>query len=462
MPYQRSRAELRADLDKYRDEVRAIDEAAGDRDFTREEEARFRAAEANFHRAADEYQDASRRAEGLIGQRDTTDRPISDRANGAGNPARDHIMRSLDDYVRSGHLPGYAAERVERLISSGPQRDQSNAAKWALAAGDPAYARAFAKLAADPTRGHMMWTPEEGAAYRRAEEVRTALNLTGGASMVPLVIDPAIMLTNAGSNNPLRQISRVVQTVSDSWNGVTSAGATAEWKTEGSQAADGTPGLAAAPIPVFMGDVNATYSYEVGMDALNFLSEIEKVVRDAADNLMATAYTTGGGSTAPKGIVTALAGTASEINTTGSEALDDSDPFALQNALPARYSANASFMSHIATANAYRQMETTAGALQFPELRQTPPMLLGKPWHENSNMDGAINVTATSSNYVVVYGDFSQFVIVDRIGATVEILPVFGDAGRPTGQRQMFMTFRTGSDAPVIEAFRLLDVPTTA
>lgn len=36
------------------------------------------------------------------------------------------------------------------------------------------------------------------------------------------------MLTSNGSTNPLRQISRVVQTTTDSWNGVTSAGVTAE------------------------------------------------------------------------------------------------------------------------------------------------------------------------------------------------------------------------------------------
>ncbi len=56
---------------------------------------------------------------------------------------------------------------------------------------------------------------------------------------------------------------------------------------------------------------------------------------DSADNLMATAFTTGDGSRAPQGIVTGLAGTASEINTGGSEALDAADPYVLQNELPA-------------------------------------------------------------------------------------------------------------------------------
>lgn len=464
MPHQRSRAELRADMDKYRAECRAIDEAAGDRALTPEEGEIFRAAEANFHRAADEYIELNRQAEGLVHQvrSGATDRRMSDRARPATGDARGLAMRQLDDLVNGSILPARAAEAAQVLLDHGPTRDRSLAADWVRAAGSEHYLRAFAKLAADPDRGHLLWTPEEGQAFRRAQEVRTALDLSGGAAMVPLVIDPAILLTNDGSNNPLRQISRVVRTVSDSWNGVSSAGATAEWKTEGSQAADGTPALAAEPIPVFMGDVNVTYSYELGMDALDLTNQLQIAARDAADQLMATAYTTGNGSTAPRGIVTALAGTSSEINTTGSEALDDSDPFALQNALPARFSANAAFMSHIATANAYRQMETTNGALQFPELRENPPRLLGKPWYENSNMDGAINPAASASNFVLIYGDFRQFIIVDRIGTTFEILPAFGANGRPTGQRHMFMTFRTGSDAPVPQAFRMLDVPTTA
>ncbi len=325
-------------------------------------------------------------------------------------------------------------------------------------------------MLADPVRGHLLWSRDEQHAYRVVSEVqaemRTAMSTTAGNGgyMLPLVLDPSIRLTNAGSNNPLRQLATVEQTTSNQWQGVTSAGATSEWKTEGSQAADGAPTIGGPSIPVFLGDSFVPYSYEVGMDATNFLEELSTVLVDSADNLMATAYTTGGGTTEPQGIVTGLAGTSSEINTTGTEAVDDSDPFALQNALGARFSANATFQSHIATANTYRQMETTNGALMFPELRQTPPMLLGKPWDENSNMDGAINAAATANNYVLIYGDVRQgFIIVDRIGSTIELIPnLVGANQRPTGQRGALLWFRTGSKVVVPAALRLLDVPTTA
>ena len=314
----------------------------------------------------------------------------------AGGPAYERARQNIDHASRSGHLPGHAAEKATALIENGPPRERSIAAQWIATAGDPHYRTCFAKLLSDPTRGHLLWTAEEAASYRAVAAVHAemrAMDTTSGtgAELIPLTLDPAIMLTNAGSNNPLRRLARVARATTNTWQGVTSAGVSSEWKSESAQAADATPTLAAPSIPIFLGDSYIPYSYEVGMDAENFLQELTAVLVDSADQLQATAFTTGNGTTAPQGIVTGLVGTSSDINGTGSEALDSSDPFALQASLGARFSANASFLSHIATANTYRQKETTNGALMFPELRQSPPMLCGKPWHELSNMDGSIN-----------------------------------------------------------------------
>ncbi|WP_053207356.1 phage major capsid protein [Jiangella muralis] len=382
---------------------------------------------------------------------------------GAGGQLRDAAMRTVDAAVRSKTLPDHAASKVERLVTDGPERDRSIAARWAVAAGDPAYRSAFAKLCADPTRGHLLWTPDEHRAFQAVAEVRTAMSLTdaNGGFMVPLTLDPAIMLTSDGSINPLRQISRVVQTTTDTWQGVTSAGATAEWKAEAAQAADGAPTVDDAPIPVHFGDVFVPYSYEIGMDAVNFLGELTNVLVDAAANHQLAAYTTGSGTGQPRGVITALAGTASEINGGGTEALAVGDPLLLQNALPARFSARAQWGAHIATINAIGAFETTNGALRYPEVSQG--QLLRKPLNEISNMDGAVNAAATANNYLLVYGDFTNFVIVDRIGSTMEFVPnLVGANGRPTGQRGAFLWYRTGSDVVVPQAFRLLDVPTTA
>ena len=44
--------------------------------------------------------------------------------------------------------------------------------------------------------------------------------------------------------------------------------------------------------------------------------------------------------------------------------------------------------------------------------------MLGKPLRENSNIDGAWNVAATADNLVLLVGDFSNYIVADRIGTS--------------------------------------------
>ena len=363
--------------------------------------------------------------------------------------------RAIDDAARSGALPDDAAEKATWLVDKGSSRERTIAARWATVTGDAAYRSAFSKLLADPTKGHMLWTTREQAAYQAVEEFR-AMSLTdaSGGYMVPLTLDPAILLTSSGSINPLRQISRVVQTATDQWQGVTSAGVTAEWLAEATEAADATPTLAAPNIPVYKGDAFVPYSYEVGMDAVNFTEEITRLLVDGADQLMNTAYTTGSGTGQPTGVINALPA-GSTVNSATTDTFARADVYNLQNALPPRFSANARWCAALPTINTMSQFETAAGARLFPEL--SDGRLLNKPINELSNMDGVIN--ATQENYILLYGSFDNFLIVDRIGTTVELIPnLVGANRRPTGQRGLFLWFRTGSDVVVDEAFRRLNV----
>jgi HK97 family phage major capsid protein len=288
-----------------------------------------------------------------------------------------------------------------------------------------------------------------------------SLTSNAGGYMVPLTLDPSIILTSAGSINPLRRISRVVQTVSNTWQGVSSAGVTAEWKAEAAQAADASPTLANPSVPVYFGDAFVPYSFEVGMDAASFEQELGKLLVDAADQLMATAYTTGSGTGQPTGIITALTGTGSEINAATDDAFAKADVYTIQNALPARFSANAQWCANLSIINTMSQFETTNGARLFPEL--SDGRLLNRPINELSNMDGTVTTTGAVSNFVLLYGDFSNFVIVDRIGTTIELVPhLVGANMRPTGQRGALMWFRTGSDSVNDNAFRMLDAQSAA
>lgn len=375
-----------------------------------------------------------------------------------------HAARSTAH--RSAGLPDHAAERATRLLDAGPPTHQSLAARWATATGSPAYLRAFTAYVADSERGHLMWTDEEREAWQRVQHVRTemrAMSLTdaAGGFMVPLSLDPAIILSSSGSTNPLRRISRVVQTLTDSWNGITSAGVTASWDPEAAEVSDDAPTLAQPSIPVYKGQAFVPYSFEVGMDAVNFLAELQGLLVDGLDQLMATAYTTGTGTAEPTGIITALTGTASEINAAADDTFARGDVYNLQNQLPPRFQANAQWCAALPIINLMSQMETTAGARLFPEISEG--RLLNRPLNELSNMDSTVTTTGAVSNFILVYGDWRHFVVVDRVGAVFEPIPhLMGANRRPTGQRGALLWARTGSDSVVDNAFRMLDVASAA
>ena len=80
-------------------------------------------------------------------------------------------------------------------------------------------------------------------------------------------------------------------------------------------------------------------------------------------------------------------------------------------------------------------------------------------------MDGTIRwCMVTSSSFVAVFGDFSNYVIADRIGLTVELIPhLFHTANnRPSGSRGWYAYYRVGADSVNDSAFRHLDMRSTA
>ncbi len=380
---------------------------------------------------------------------------------------RSIALRTIDRGHRCGELPDFAAERATTLIETDPATNRGLAARWAVAAGSEHYASAFCKLLADPARGHMLFDEREHAAYKAVAAVQGEMRAMGispdasGGFMVPLTLDPAILLTNAGTINPLRRVSRVVQTVTDNWNGVSSAGVVANWYAEHAEVSDDSPTLAQPSIPVHRGSAFIPYSFEFGMDAPNALTELQKLLLDGADRLMSTAYTTGTGTGQPTGIITALAGTASVITPTTAETFAAADIYKLIEALPPRWQPQARWQAALGIINKIDQFETGAGAKRF-DLSGGMGTLLRKPLDENSEMDSTWDPAVTANNYVLLVGEFQQFVIVDRIGAVLEVVPhMLGAAGRPTGDRGAFLWFRTGSNVTTINAFRLLNIATT-
>lgn len=388
------------------------------------------------------------------------DRPPADRQ-------RDKAMRVLDRSVKDGTMAARGAETIERMITTGAPQARSWTARWAAAAGDPNYLRAFAKKVANPDMGQTLWTADEAEAWRTAAQVQAeramdTVDVTGGF-LIPSVLDPAILLSSAGSANPLRQMARVVQTAGDVWHGVSSDGVVAHWYNEAEEVSDDSPTLDQPSVPAYRGSAWVPFSIELEGDGAGFVAEISRLMLDAVEQLTAAAYVNGSGTNEPTGFIPALTGVSTyTVNGAGSETVAAADPYALQSALPPRFQMNSAFAANLTSRNVLAQAETTNGALKFPSLQDNPPMLCGKRIWEVSHMD-TVDATVTATDYPLVLGDWSQFIICDRVGATTELVPhVFGANRRPTGQRGFFCWFRTGSDVLVNNAFRVLKVTTTA
>jgi HK97 family phage major capsid protein len=365
---------------------------------------------------------------------------------------RDRARRTLDGLHNRG-LPSHAAEVAERVTRAADSAERTLANRWVTVAGSEAYESAFWRVLRDPETGYSEFDHAERAAWREGREIARALGLAtgGGNAMVPVLIDPSIMLSNAGSNNPLRQVARVEQIVTSAWNGVASAGATSEWVDEAAEVADGSPTLTAPQVVPKKGDSFVPFSFEWEQDATAGMAELQRILTDSASLLQSVAFTVGTAATQPTGLLTV--GTASQVSTGGT--LSAANVISTQNALPPRFSANASWLANIAVINAIGQFVTPNGNLVFPESRESPATLLHKPLNELSDMGSDVLTTGAK---ILAYGSFRDaFIIVDRIGSSMQIVPfLFGATRRPTGQRGALLWFRTGSGVLLPNAMRVL------
>lgn len=360
-------------------------------------------------------------------------------------------------------LPGVPTDRRAALSEMIDSDATSRSALFTLVASDPAYARAFTEILKDPVRGHLMWGPEERDAYARVESMRTALSLTdaNGGFLVPLSLDPTVILSNAGSTNPFRRIARIEQTASESHSFSVSAGVTAEWLAEATEAADGSPTFSRVTVPV---EKLASYvygSYEVLADT-NLVSQLPRILQDSFANSEASAFATGSGSGQPKGVITAVAAvTASRVApTTGGVFTTASvaDVYKVHTALTARSRNDSSmaWLANIGILNVIRQMDTSGGSAFWANLGEaTPPRLLGHPVYESSAMT---SVTTTGSA-ILIGGSFVDYGIVDRLGVTMVYIPSIAGANqRPTGQAGWFAYKRVGADTLNADSFRVLQL----
>lgn len=364
--------------------------------------------------------------------------------------AIDHAMRAIE----SGPFMSDAQrEAAEHHVRSSTKRDDK--ARWILEHGSPEYHEAFQDY---------LENPAAGPTQHRAD--RAALSLTGanGGYLVPFTLDPTVILTNNGATNPFRTIAKQVSITTDDWNGVTSAGVTAEWIAEATEVADASPTFAQPTITPAKADAYIQASMEVVADS-GVSGEISMLIADAKDRLEATAFATGTGSGQPYGIVTELdLVTASRVaGSSGAAGAADfvlADVYAVANALPPRHRPNSSWLAEYSTYNRIRRFGegTTSNAAFWADLAvDSPSMLLGRPTYESSAMDSTI--VSGSNDNILILGDFRKYQIVDRMGLELVYNPlVLGSNRRPTGEVAWVAFWRVGARTTDSGAFRMLRV----
>lgn len=358
----------------------------------------------------------------------------------------DTIARALaavDNAPR--HVSDQGKERMHDLLHL-DNRHAPLIARHMLLTGSPEYHDQFREYVA--SRGTYV-----------GEALRAAMSLTdaNGGYLVPFTLDPTIILTNAGAANPFRQVSTIKTIATDTWNGVTSAGVTAEWTAEGTEAADASPTVGQPSITPKKADAWVFGSYEVLADS-GFASELGRLLADAKDRLEAAAFAVANtGATIPRGVVAAVAAvTASIVTSATTGAFVVGDVYNTSDALRPRDAAQASWVANKKIFSKIRQFDTSGGSAFWANLGMgVPPQLLGQPQYEASSMTATIGNAAN----ILLAGNFAEYYIVDRVGMSVIYDPmVKGSNQRPTGQGGWYAFWRVGADVVDPAAFRLLQL----
>jgi HK97 family phage major capsid protein len=280
-----------------------------------------------------------------------------------------------------------------------------------------------------------------------------------GRGVTKRFIDPSIILTDQESGNPFLAICRQQTIGTDEWKGVSAAGVTWQFQTEGSEVTDNSPTLAQPTVPLHTARGFIPYSLEIGMDYPMFATEMGRLLGEGYDELLVDKFSRGSGNNEPTGILTILDATAaSEVASTTDAGFGQEDVYKVWKALPQKYRRRASWMMSVDINNRIRQFGTAnvfhATTKELPA--EWADILFGKRVYESPYFPDFTGTTGKEHRLVV--GDWSNYLIARRGGMSVELVPhlFHTDNNRPSGQRGWFAWARIGGNSVNHAAFRLL------
>lgn len=440
------------------DEARSLDEKITEFDTLSaeaaplEERAR-KIADIAARQIVTEAGDGARRAPMVNVKRDSFDILES---RGAGMSPREYRTALVDGVLRSNESKidgGDNQAHFEKLV-----KRHAGERGWAediLARSRPEYARAFSKLLA-------------GQVYALTEEERTAMSTVtsaNGAYLLPTHLDATIVLTNAGSSNAVRSIARVETLGNEKvWNGISSAGVTASWDGELAEVSDDTPTFANPQITAHKAQAFVQGSIEVIQDVEGLASDVVALFADARDRLEGAAHCTGSGTNQPYGIFTALNGGSYVVTSTTAATIGEVDLAATYDMVPVRFRGNGRWLMNPLWDLAIRRLGTAVSYAYSGDLTEgLGQTIYGKPVVLSD--DAPEVVTTTALDHRLVYGDFSNYVIVDKPGSMgIEFIPhLFNTSNNlPDGRRGWYLSWRSGGDSINDSAFALLADKTSA
>lgn len=472
--------QLRARLAEIFDELRAIDTDAGDAVLTPEQQERFDAlvaerAQREGEVAAIERRNEQRAAIAALPQA----RGAMEGGDGARNAGPQiliredpfsvledrslhgkHLVRALVDSnlraMEGREIGGAGNEKHFEKLLKRHARDTRWGAQM-LARNRDAYTEGWKKAV---TGRELLLDNEERAALA----VATAAQ---GGYLVPTYLDPTLLLTNAGSDNIMRQYATIkTLTVGSAWNGVTSAGVTASWDAELAEVSDDTPNDLAQPsIPLKMPQAFVQASIAAFDDIDGLTDDMLLVFADARDRLEGAGHMTGSGSGAnPTGLFTAINASSSlQITSTTAATIGTVDIHAVYRALPVRFRRRGTWVCNPLYSLAVKALGTAVSASYSGDLREpAATKWLDKMVVETD--DAPTTQTTTALDQEIVFANLKEYCIVDKPGSTsIELVPVMLGSNRlPTGARGFYMHWRTGAGMPRIEAGRILVDKTSA
>lgn len=361
-------------------------------------------------------------------------RKLLDEAKWADDDSREAVERALNK--RTGNYDGDAVAR--RLVAT----------------ESDAYRSAWFKS----VTGNQYLTSAEGEALARAQSLSPA---TAGGLGVPVIIDPTILITNGTGLLGILSLARIESITNNEWKGVSAAHTSWSFDAEAAEVSDDSSEVAQPTVPAHMARGFIPYSIEIGQDYPGFATEMGRLLRSGYEDLLASKLAVGSGSDEPTGVFTGVdAVTTSRVAVTTAGSFGAPDIDKVWAALPEKFRDRASWFMSVDINNRLRAFSAGDNHNRFTvdQTAEGAYTVNGKRVVLSDYGPNFTGVVATTVRNVLVAGDFSNFLVAQRVGMSVEYIPhLFGTTNaRPTGQRGWFAHARIGSGVVVPNGLRVL------